>query len=188
MINKASADLIKEFEGLRLTAYKCSAGVWTIGWGTTAAAGVGIEPKAGMKITQADAELYFQRGIDKFAAQIKPMLTRPANDNQFGAMVSLAYNIGPAAFKRSSVLRHFNAGNNAAAANAFLAWNKAGGKVLAGLVRRRAAEKALFEIPIAPSAPKIAAPAPSKPIAAPAAAPKPQGGLAGRILGLFGKV
>ena len=144
MINKASADLIKEFEGLRLTAYKCSADVWTIGWGTTAAAGVGIEPKAGMKITVDQAELYFQRGIDKFAAQIKAMLTRAPNENQFGAMVSLAYNIGPSAFKRSSVLRHFNAGNDAAAANAFLAWNKAGGKVLRGLVNRRADEAALY--------------------------------------------
>lgn len=143
-MNRASLDLIKEFEGLRLTAYQDSVGVWTIGYGTTAKAGVGIEPKAGMKITEGQAEAYLQAAIDKFAAQIAPKITRPTTANQFGAMVSLAYNIGPSAFGKSSVLRLFNDGEVARAADAFRLWNKAGGKVLAGLTRRREAERALF--------------------------------------------
>jgi len=149
MINQATIDLIKEFEGFRGKAYKCSAGVWTIGYGTTAAAGVGIEPVQGMEITEQEAEWYLQKGINKFADSIRGSITVPVNENEFGACVSLAYNIGPAAFKKSSVLRHLNNEDRARAANSFLLWNKAGGKVLKGLVRRREAEKALFLTPVA---------------------------------------
>lgn len=146
-INQAGLSLIKEFEGFRAKAYQDSAGVWTIGYGTTAAAGVGIDPKQGMTITEAQAESYLHAAIDKFAAQIIPMIKRPATDNQFSAFLSLAYNIGPGAFGKSSALRKFNDGDEAGAANAILLWNKAGGKVLAGLKRRRAAERALFLTP-----------------------------------------
>ena len=64
-VNKLGFDLIKEFEGLRLTAYKCSADVWTIGYGTTARAGVGIVPEAGMTITKAEADYYLEKGVNK---------------------------------------------------------------------------------------------------------------------------
>jgi lysozyme len=148
MINQASLEIVKEFEGCKLTAYKCPAGVWTIGYGTTAAAFVGVEPKVGMTITQAEAEKYLKLAIKKFAEAIKPAITQPINENEFGAFVSLAYNIGSGAFKKSSALRHFNAGDKAKAADAILMWNKAGGKVLAGLTRRRAAERALFLTPV----------------------------------------
>lgn len=144
-INQSAVDLVKEFEGLRLTAYRDAVGVWTIGYGTTAAAGVGIEPRAGMTITQADAEEYLRRGLDKFAAQIRPHIAVPVTDNQFGAMVSLAYNIGPGAFIKSTLLRRLNAGDYIGASAQFAVWNKAGGKVLAGLTRRRAAERKLFD-------------------------------------------
>lgn len=147
MINKATLDLIKGFEGLRLEAYKDSAGIWTIGYGTTARAGVGIAPRAGMVITEAEAEGYLMAALDKFAATIRPKITTPINENEFGAFLSLAYNIGPAAFGGSSALRKFNAGDRAGGATAILLWNKAGGKVLAGLRRRREAERALFLTP-----------------------------------------
>lgn len=151
-INERTLSLIKEFEGFRAEAYRDVAGVWTIGYGTTAAANVGVTPVPGMTITKAEAEWYLQKAVNKFAAQVEAMLTAPANDNEFGAFVSLAYNIGPGAFSRSSALRHFNAGNKAAAADAILAWNKAtvnGRKqVLRGLARRREAEKALFLSPV----------------------------------------
>ena len=143
-VNKATLGLIKEFEGLRLEAYKDPVGIWTIGYGTTGRADIGVIPKAGMVITEAQASEYLERVVDKFAAAIRPHITAPVNDNEFGAMVSLAYNIGPGAFAKSSVLRHFNAGDKAKAAQSFLLWNKAGGKVLAGLVRRRTAERDLF--------------------------------------------
>ncbi len=147
IVNQAALDLIKEFEGFRSQAYKDAVGIWTIGYGTTAAAGVGITPRAGMSVTKEEAEWYLQKAVDKFAASIRPAITAPINENQFGAFVSLAYNIGPGAFKRSSSLRHFNNGDNARAAQNILLWNKAGGKVLRGLVRRREAEKALFLTP-----------------------------------------
>jgi lysozyme len=170
VINQASLNLIKEYEGFRAKAYQDSVGVWTVGFGTTAAAGVGIDPKPGMVITQAQAENYLAAAIEKFSAQIAPAITHPANPNEFGAMVSLAYNIGPGAFKRSSVLRRFNAGDKQGAAAAFKMWNKAGGKVLAGLTRRREAEAKLFLTPVGIGAvlpPRPAPAIPAPPIAAP---------------------
>lgn len=143
-VSQAGIDLIKEFEGLRLDAYQDSVGVWTIGYGTTAAAGVGIVPKAGQHITQAEAEGYLKRAVAIFAESIRDKLTHSATPNQFAAMVSLAYNIGPGAFASSTLLKKFNAGDIAGAAAAFASWNLAGGKVLPGLTRRRAAEAALF--------------------------------------------
>lgn len=150
MINKATLDLVKEFEGLRRKAYKDAVGVWTIGYGITAAAGLGIAPKAGMTITEAEAEAFLLKGLEKFADSIRPKITAPINENEFGAFLSLAYNIGPGAFGKSSALRRFNAGDKAGAADAILLWNKAGGKVLAGLNRRREAERVLFRSPITP--------------------------------------
>ncbi len=153
MINQATVDLVKEFEGFRAKAYKCPAGVWTIGYGTTSSAGVGIDVVEGMEITEAEAEYYLQKGLEKFAVEITGAITKPINENELGAFVSLAYNIGAGAFKRSSALRHFNAGDKQKAANAFLLWNKAGGKVLKGLVRRREAERKLFLAPVSADAP-----------------------------------
>lgn len=146
-INQATVDLVKEFEGLRLTAYRDAVGVWTIGYGTTAAAGVGIVPRSGLTITESQADEYLRIALDKFAAQIAPHIKVPVTDNQFGAMVSLAYNIGPSAFIASTLLRKLNAGDYIGASAQFARWNKAGGKVLAGLTRRRAAERKLFDTP-----------------------------------------
>lgn len=146
-INQATVDLVKEFEGLRLTAYRDAVGVWTIGYGTTAAAGVGIIPRAGLTIIEPAAEEYLRIAVEKFAAQIAPHIAVPVTDNQFGAIVSLAYNVGAPAVIKSTLLRKLNAGDYAGAAAEFARWNKAGGKVLAGLTRRRAAERKLFETP-----------------------------------------
>ena len=147
-MNKATIDLIKEFEGFRAKAYLDPVGILTIGYGTTAAAGVGIKPALGMTITEAQAVGYLMAAVDKFAAQIAPKITAPINENEFGAFVSLAYNIGPGAFAKTSALRKFNAGDKQGAANSILLWNKAGSKVLPGLVRRREAERALFLRPV----------------------------------------
>lgn len=147
-VNQAAVDLVKEFEGFRADAYKDAVGVLTIGYGTTAMAGVGIKPALGMKISKSDAEAYLHAALDKFANQIAPAITAPINENEFGAFVSLAYNIGPGAFKKSSALRLFNAGDKAGAAKAILLWDKAGGKVLKGLTRRREAERKLFLTPV----------------------------------------
>jgi lysozyme len=148
-INKAGIDLIKKWEGFRAETYRCSAGILSIGYGTTKAAGVGIDPQPGMRISEPKAEELLRITVDKFAAAIRPAITAPINDNEFAAFVSLAYNIGPGAFRKSSALRHFNQGNKAKAADAILLWNKAGGRVLKGLQNRRAEERALFLAPVA---------------------------------------
>lgn len=143
MINQAGIDLIKRFEGFSADAYRDPVGIWTIGYGTTAAAGVGIAPKAGMRISEDEAERYLLAAIAKTEAAIGPF-TREPNENQRAAMISLAYNIGAGAFNRSTVLRRFNARDAAGAAEAFMMWNKAGGAYSRGLARRREAERALF--------------------------------------------
>lgn len=147
IVNQRTIDLIKHLEGCRLTAYRDVAGIWTIGFGTTAAAGLGIEPRAGMTITQEQADELLERAVDDFSASIAKLITVPVTLNEFGALVSLAYNIGVGAFSRSTVLRELNSGNKAAAGHAFHMWNKAGGHVVPGLVRRRELEHRLFTTP-----------------------------------------
>ena len=143
-VNQATLNLIKQFEGCKLTAYQDIVGVWTIGYGTTAMADVGIVPAKGMTITQERAEDLLRLGVDKFAATVNALITAKVNANEFGACVSLAYNIGPNAFAKSTVLRELNAGHKDKAAAAFRMWNKAGGQVVKGLTNRREAEATLF--------------------------------------------
>jgi len=143
MIGLKGIALVKEFEGCKLNAYLCPANVWTIGYGAT---GDGI--KSGLVWTQQQAESDLTRTLSFIALSLDSLLKKPANQNQKDAMISLIYNIGQSAFKNSTVLRMFNAGNYTLAADAFLMWNKAtvnGEKVvLAGLQRRRVAERDLF--------------------------------------------
>lgn len=152
-VNQATIDLVKKWEGFKAEAYLCPAGVWTIGYGTTTQAGVGLTVAKGMRITEAEAEYYLQKGLEKFADQIRSHVTAEINENEFGAFVSLAYNIGPSAFIKSSALRHFNAGDKERAADSIKLWNKAtvNGKrqVLRGLVNRREDEVRLFQTPVA---------------------------------------
>lgn len=141
-INKKGLDLIREFEGFSAVAYLCPAGVWTIGYGFTS----GI--REGDTITREQADARLDAEIAHFANGVEAVLTRPANENQLAAMTSLAFNIGLAAFARSTVLRAHNRGDEESAARAFALWNKAGGRVMRGLTRRRAAEAALYLEPV----------------------------------------
>lgn len=143
-INQATIDLIKSFEGCRLDAYADIVGVWTIGYGLTAGALEGVVVSRGMVITQAQADAYLAAVLEKFGESILRKMTRKPTDNQFGAMLSLAYNIGVGAFIKSTCLKRFNAGDMEGAAEALTWFNKAGGKVVRGLVRRREAERDLF--------------------------------------------
>ena len=142
-INAAGLDLIKRWEGLRLTAYQDSVGIWTIGYGHTAEAGPPA-PKAGMKITETEATDILARDLGQYERAVTKAISVAPTSNQFAAMVSLCFNIGPTNFAKSSVVRRMNEGNPKAAADAFLLWNKAGGKVLKGLTARREDEKKLF--------------------------------------------
>ena len=146
-VNQATIDLIKKWEGFKSKAYRDAVNVWTIGYGTTAMAGVGIKPTAGMAISEKEAEKYLRLGVDKFAAKIRPHITAPINENEFGAFVSLAYNIGPGAFIESTALRRFNDGDKMGAVEALKWFNKAGGKRMQGLANRREDEARLFLTP-----------------------------------------
>lgn len=134
--------ILQYFESCRLEAYWDADGkVWTIGWGDT-----GPDVVQGLRISQADADQRLQRRLDReFVPGVLAALTRPATQAQFDAMVDLAYNIGVSAFQGSTLVRQFNAGDQAGAAEQFLRWNKSGGKVLLGLRRRRAADRMRFQ-------------------------------------------
>lgn len=145
--------LIAAFESEKLHGYLDAVNVPTIGYGHTEMAGGLInyldgtttsKVVIGAKITKDEADRLLDVDLRKFEVPLLRALRRKPSQDQFDAMVSLAFNIGSEAFKRSSVVRKFNAGDDDGAANAFLMWNKAGGKVLKGLTRRREAERALF--------------------------------------------
>lgn len=138
-INKAGIELIKSFEGLKLESYQDIVGVWTIGYGST---GPDIGPS--MKWTLEQCEARLRKDLDIFEKGVESSITVTVNDNQFSAIVSLAYNVGINAVKRSTLLKLLNSKDYAGAAEQFLRWNKAGGKEVAGLTRRRQAEKNLF--------------------------------------------
>lgn len=143
-ITQSTIDLVKRFEGLELTSYRDPVGIWTVGYGTTSNAGIGVSVGADMRITEEKAEEWLMAAMQLFANEIRPLFTVQPNANQFGAMLSLAYNIGTTAFAKSTCLRRFNSGDARGAAEALTWFNKAGGKKLRGLVRRREAEYDLF--------------------------------------------
>lgn len=154
--SEAGIELIHSFEGLavkrpdgRIQAYPdpgTGGEPWTIGWGST-----GVDPFNGGRIrkgtvwTREQCDERFVSHLAQFEKAVtEGLAARPASQEQFDAMVCLCYNIGPAGFARSSVLRKHRIGDYPGAAKAFLMWNKAGGKVMRGLTRRREAEAALY--------------------------------------------
>lgn len=141
-ISKRGIELIKSFEGLRLDAYPdpgTGGAPWTIGFGTTN----GVNP--GMSITADRAEELLREDVKRFEGYVDRLVKVPLTQGQFDALVSFAYNLGPGALEKSTLLDQLNRGDYDSAAEQFGRWVKAGGKTLAGLVRRRAAERALFE-------------------------------------------
>ncbi|WP_105405090.1 lysozyme [Neorhizobium sp. T7_12] len=144
-INKASLDLIKSFEGLELTAYLCPANVPTIGYGTTK--GISRADVGKKTITLAEAERLLREDVQQFEAAVDRLVKVPLTENQRGALVSFTYNLGEGNFSKSTLLKRLNAGDLNGVAVSWPQWNKAGGKVLAGLVKRRAAELRLFQTP-----------------------------------------
>ena len=143
-LNKEGADLIKSFEGCKLKAYQCSAKKWTIGYGNTFFED-GTPVVAGNAISQQKAEDMFELIASEFAEKVAKLVTSNVTDNQFGALVSFAYNCGVVNLQKSTLLKKVNANHNDLSIKAeFAKWNKAGGKVLAGLSRRREAESNLY--------------------------------------------
>lgn len=130
--SNAGINLIKKFEGCKLTAYKDAVGVWTIGYGHTS----GVVP--GMKITQLAADNFLKKDLEKFEVYVNN-LKMSLSQNEFDALVSFTYNCG-----QGNLQKLVKGRNKTEIANALLYYNKAGGKVLAGLTKRRKEEQALF--------------------------------------------
>ncbi len=130
--------LIKKFEGLRLKAYRCPGGVWTIGYGNTD----GVTE--GMEISLEEAEARLQRDLRRFENAIVKAVIPELTDNQFSALVSLVYNIGVEAFRRSTLLKKFNSGDIQGAAEEFGKWDRVKGNVVPGLAKRRERERGMF--------------------------------------------
>jgi lysozyme len=137
-INAEGIALIKQWEGLRLKAYKCEANVLTIGYGHT------TNVTEDMQITEEEAEQLLLRDISVFEAEVSRSVTVKISDNQFAALVSWAFNVGVGAMRKSSLIRKLNAGDYASVPSELARWNKAKGKVVAGLSNRRAAEAGLW--------------------------------------------
>jgi lysozyme len=137
-INAAGLALVKSFEGCKLDSYRCPAGIATVGFGHT-----GPDVRIPMTITQERADELLENDLYRFENGVDAMLGT-ATDNQFSACVSLAFNIGLDAFRKSSVLKRHNRGDHKGAADAFLMWVKAAGRTLPGLVKRRSAERLLY--------------------------------------------
>jgi lysozyme len=137
-ISEEGLQLIKKWEGLRLTSYKCSAGVWTIGYGSTR----GVTE--GMTITEEEADERLRRDVETAERCVNASVKVALTEQQFSACVSFVFNLGCGAFGKSTLLRKINEGDDVGAAAEFHKWVNAGGKKLAGLVARRKDEAELF--------------------------------------------
>ena len=138
-INDEGLALIKRWEGLKLEAYRDVGGVLTIGYGST-----GSHVHAGLKITESQAEAMLVRDLQRFEKAVDLAVKVDLTDNQFAALVSLAFNIGVGAFQGSTLLKVLNAGRYDDVPAQFMRWNKVGKKVVDGLTNRRAAECGLW--------------------------------------------
>jgi lysozyme len=144
-LDKKGYDLIKEFEGLKLKPYLCSASVPTIGYGSTYYENGKKVKLTDAPITKERADDLFQIVADDFAKRVLPLIKKPLTQNQFNSIVSFAFNLGVRALQNSTLLRLVNINpNDANIAKEFLKWNKAGGRVLQGLTNRRIKESALY--------------------------------------------
>lgn len=131
-------ELIKAFEGFESQAYLCPANVWTIGYGTTS------NVKKGQVITESQAVTFLEDDLEKFEKAVNSLVKVKLTQDQFDALVSWVYNLGQGNFASSTMLRLLNQGKYDTVPDQMLRWNKAGGKALAGLTRRRKAEGDLF--------------------------------------------
>lgn len=161
-INQAAVDLVKSFEGIpdgdpstvNIDPYLDPVNIWTIGWGHAIRYGgrflKGDVDRAQVKalypdgITKDQAEQLLHADLIDTGRDVLTMLAVPVNDNEFGALTSFAFNLGTGNLRSSTLLRKLNADDRTGAADQFLLWVRAGGNVLPGLVKRRAAERALF--------------------------------------------
>ncbi len=132
-------DLIRKYEGLQLAAYVCPGGKLTIGYGHT-----GPDVTEGKKIDAEEANALLEHDVQRFELAVNELVTVPMTQGMFDALISFSFNLGAGSLKSSTLLKKLNADDREAAADEFLKWNKAKGKVLAGLTARRESERELF--------------------------------------------
>ncbi len=138
-ISEEGRQLIKKFEGCELQAYKCSANVWTIGYGRTK------NVSRGDTCTQEQADKWLEEELPVYGAYVSDAVLVPLDQNQFDALVAWTYNLGPTNLNNSTMLKVLNENKKEEVPGQMRRWNKANGKVLEGLERRRLAESLLFE-------------------------------------------
>jgi len=138
-ISEEGRQLIKKFEGCELEAYKCSANVWTIGYGRTK------NVSRGDTCTQEQADKWLEEELPVYGAYVSDAVLVPLDQNQFDALVAWTYNLGPTNLNNSTMLKVLNENKKEEVPGQMRRWNKANGKVLEGLERRRLAESLLFE-------------------------------------------
>lgn len=142
-ISDIGLQLIKTFEGKHNKGYLCPANVWTIGYGHTGPT-FGKQTPQGMTISDFDIDKLLKEDMARFEEAVTKYVTVPLSQNQFDALVSFTFNVGAGALASSTLLKLLNQGKYDEVPAQFLRWNKGGGKVLAGLVRRRQSEAHLF--------------------------------------------
>jgi len=144
IISNKGIALIRKFEGFSATPYQCSAGKWTLGFGSTYHPDGTPVSKNDKSVTIAQAVELLKATLGKYEDAVNAAVTVPLTQDQFDALTSLVYNIGATNFKNSTLVKLLNAGNYGAASVQFARWDRAGGVQLPGLANRRAAEAALF--------------------------------------------
>ena len=139
IISEEGISLVKKFEGCKLEAYQCAAGVWTCGWGSTR----GV--KEGDVWSQEKADIMLIDELHEYGNYVNDMVTMPLHQNQFDSLTSWCFNLGPTNLSESSLLRVLNEGSYEEVPYQIKRWNKVNGKINEGLIRRREAEALLFE-------------------------------------------
>ena len=143
-INEHGIEIVKSFEGLSLKPYLCPANVWTVGYGATVGwdgrpFNMDMEP-----ISEAEADAFLVRDLESAEGWVRRLIKTRLSENSFSSLVSFTFNVGAGALQRSTLRMKLNREEYQGAADEFPKWRRAGGRILAGLVRRRAAERALF--------------------------------------------
>ena len=139
-----ASKLLRALEGLALKPYLCPANVWTVGYGATVGSDGGpIDPDM-EPISEIEAEALLVRDLENSQGWISRLIKTALTENQFSALTSFTFNVGAGALQRSTLRMKLNREEYQGAADEFPKWRMAGGRILAGLVRRRAAERALF--------------------------------------------
>ena len=143
-INERGIQIVKSFEGISTKPYLCPANVWTVGYGATVGSdGRPIDPDM-EPISETEAEALFLRDLESSQGWVSRLIKTALTENQYFALVSFTFNVGAGALQRSTLRMKLNREEYQVAADEFPKWRMAGGRILAGLVRRRAVERALF--------------------------------------------